>query len=483
LHNADSHESPVNLETATLAVPDVNHRSDSPLVKHLPKFLRDRISAHHNLQAVIGNSGWLFSDRILRMGMGLIVGVWVARYLGPGRFGLLNYAGAFTSLFGAIAALGLDAIVIRELVKFPEKRDVILGSAFVLRLVAALITFVIVIVAIFIMRRGETLTIWVVALSAAGFIFQSLNVIDLFFQSKVQSKYTVYATNGAFILMAFVKVGLLLAAAPLIAFAWAALGEIAFASLFLLVAYRARHMSLWAWRFSLSVMRDLLQDSWPLIFSGVSIMISMRVDQVLIGQMLSDIQVGIYSAATRIAEIWYFIPWGIASSVFPLLVEIKKHSEDLYHQRLQKYYDFLAALSIVFSLIITFFAGPIIRLLYGPAYIGSVGVLRILIWSGVPMSIGAPWTHWMLLENRTKTMFHFQLFGAALNLILNLLLIPRFGIVGSAYATLISYGAWAIVLCPIMKSQRKAFVMMTKAIFLVWLFKRHPRTEEAESDR
>jgi PST family polysaccharide transporter len=472
LHNADSHESPSNLETATLAVHDVIHRTDSPLVKHFPKFLRDRISGRHNLQTVLGNSSWLFSDKIFRMGVGLIVGVWVARYLGPGRFGLLNFAIAFTSLFGAFATLGLDGIVVRELVKFPEKRDVIVGSAFALKLIAALITFAIVIVAISIMRRGETLTIWLVALSAAGFIFQSLNVIDLLFQSRVQSKYTVYATNSAFILITFVKVGLLLTAAPLIAFAWAGLGEIAFASIFLLVAYRARHMSIRAWRFRLPIMRDLLWASWPLILSGISITISMRVDQVLIGQMLNDKQVGIYSAATRIAEIWYFVPIGIAGSAFPLLIESKKQSEDLYYQRLQKLYNSLALLSVTFALIISVLAGPIIKLLYGPAYVFSAGVLSILIWSGVPVSIGCAWSNWMLLENRTRTMFSFQFIGAALNLILNLLLIPRFGIVGSAYATLISYWSWVIVLCPIMKSQHKALSMIAKAVFPLWLFNR-----------
>jgi PST family polysaccharide transporter len=199
-------------------------------------------------------------------------------------------------------------------------------------------------------------------------------------------------------------------------------------------------------------------------------MISMRIDQVLIGQMLNDQQVGLYSAGTRIAEIWYFIPFGIASSVFPMFVKLKKQNEALYYQRIQKYYDASAALSIAVSVIVTVLSGPIIRLLYGSAYIGSVVALRILIWCGVPMAIGAPWTTRMLVENRTKTMFHFQLFGAALNLVLNLLLIPRFGIEGSAIASLISYGAWIYVLCPFMKSQRMAFVMIVKAVFLVWLF-------------
>ena len=472
MHNADSHESTSNLETATLAVHDVIHRTDSPLVKHFPKFLRDRISGRHNLQTVIGNSSWLFSDKILRMGGGLIVGVWVARYLGPGRFGLLNFAIAFTGIFSVIATLGMDGIVIRDLTKYPEKTDDILGSVFILRVVAALITFAIVMVWISIMRRGDTLMIWMVAIIAMQFIFQSLNVIDLYFQSKVQSKYTVYATNAAFLLVTAAKIVLLVLKAPLVAFAWTISIEIAIASAFLLVVYRVRGLVITSWRAKLPIMRDLLRDSWPLILNGISVMISVRIDQVLIGQMLNDKQVGIYSAAARISEVWYFIPFAISTSMLPLLVESRKQSEALYYERLQKHSNILALIAIGFVVLITILAGPITRVLYGAAYAGSAGVLRILIWGGSLIPVAVTWSYWMLLENRIKTMFYFNVFGAILNVILNLLLIPHFGIIGSAYATLISYNAWLFVLCPFMKSQRKVLGMMLKAMSLVWLFSR-----------
>lgn len=471
LHKEESGQGPSDLQIPmeSLEYENVANRS---WTRFLPARLQKHMSGRDNLKAILGNSGWLFMDKILRMGVGLVVGVWIARYLGPRNFGLLNYALAFTSIFGALATFGVDGILVRELVKSPEKRDELLGSAFILKLSGALAAFIVIMFSISIMRRGETLTIWVVALLGAGFIFQSLNVIDLFFQSKVQSRYTVYATNGAFLLMAIVRVILLSTAAPLIAFAWAALGEFAFASIFLVIAYRARGMNVWAWRSRLHVMRDLLWASWPLMLSGISVMIAMRVDQVLIGQIQNDKQVGIYSAATRLAEIWYFIPVGIAGSAFPSLVESKKQNEDLYYQRLQKLYNALALLSITFALTMTFLSVPITELLYGPKYASSASVLSILIWSGVPVSIGCAWSNWMLLENRTRTMFLFQVAGAAFNLILNLALIPRFGIVGSAYATLLSYWSWIIVLCVVMKSQHKALIMIAKAVFPIWILSR-----------
>jgi O-antigen/teichoic acid export membrane protein len=432
---------------------------------YVTEFIQAKFSGRQNLKAVIGNSSWIFFDKILRMGMGLVVGVWVARYLKPEGFGLLNYAIAFTSLFGALATCGMDGIVVRELVKKPEYRDEVLGTAFALRLVSGALTFCIVLAAVSIMRRGEPFVIFLVGLSAVQFIFQSLNVIDLYFQSRVESRFTVYATNSAFLAMALLRVFLILRKASLVAFAWAAAGEIALGCLLLLVMYRTRRLSIRNWRFRTDLMRRILADSWPLILSGISIMIAMRVDQVLIGQMLNDKQVGIYSAATRISEIWYFVPVGIAASAFPLLVEGKKHSEKLYYTRLQKLFNVLIMLSVSIALGMTFLSGPIVHLLYGSMYDASSSALSVLIWSGVPMSIGCAWSNWMLLENRTKTMFTFQVIAAVINLIMNLILIPRFGILGSAYATLVAYWSWLVLLCPMVKSQHKALAMIFRSLF------------------
>jgi len=448
----------------------MSDRVDSSMVKYLPRFLRDRLSDRFTLQAALSNASWLFWDKIIRMGAGLIVSLWVARYLGPGQFGLLNFAVAVTGIFSTIATLGMDDIVVRDLAKSPEKTCDILGSAFTLRVVAALIAFAIVMICISVMRRGDTLTIWIVAIIAAQFLFQSLNVIDLYFKSTVQSKYTVYATNAAFLLATAAKVTLLVLKAPLIAFAWITLIEMVLAAALLLVAYRLKGHIITSWRAKLPIMGGLLQDSWPLILSGLSVMISMRIDQVLIGQMLNDTQVGIYSAAARISEVWYFIPFAISTSMLPLLVESKKQSEALYYERLQRYTNVLALVSIGFVVLITVLAGPITNVLYGPAYAGSAGILRVLTWGGSLVPVSATWSYWMLLENRTKTMFYFNVFGALLNVLLNLLLIPHFGIIGSAYATLISYSAWMFVLCPFMKSQRKVLLLMLKSVSLVWLW-------------
>ncbi|MGA8088998.1 MAG: flippase [Terracidiphilus sp.] len=436
---------------------------NSGWLRFLPDFVRQRLSGRHGLQAILGNSAWQVADKIVRMGVAIFVSLWVARYLGPHRFGQLNYALALTSVFTAVSNLGLDSIVIRELVKFPERKNDLLGSAFVLKLLGALLTLLIAIILVSILRPGDKLILLLTALSAAGFLFQSIP-INLYFQSKVQAKYIVLSANGGFLLMALAKVVLILIGAPLIAFAWAGFVEFVLAAGFMLIAYSYNRQDILRWKVSFLDMCSLLRESWPLVFTGISVMISMRVDQVLIGQMLDDKQVGLYSAAVKLSELWYFIPVSIAASTYPALVDSKKRGEDLYYRRLQQLYDMLVTLGLAVALAMTILSWPMVRLMYGPAYAASAGALRILIWSGIPVCFGVAWSNWMILEGRAKMLFYFQLTGAIVNIILNLVLIPRFGIVGSALATLISYWIVITILAAIMKPQRKGLVMLGKAM-------------------
>ncbi len=436
---------------------------NSGWLRFLPDFLSQRLSGRHSLQAILGNSAWQVSDKIVRMGVAVFVVLWVARYLGPFRYGQLNFAVALTAVFGSIATLGLDTIVIRELVKFPERNDVVLGSAFVLKLTGASLTLLAVTILVTILRPGDKLILLLTVLSAAGFLCQSIP-IDLYFQSKVQAKYIVLSANGGFLLMALAKVVLILIGAPVVAFAWASFFELFLAAVFILIAYSHNQQSVWKWRCSMHEMLSLLRDSWPLVFTGISVMISMRVDQVLIGQMLNDRQVGFYAAAVKLSELWYFIPVALAASTYPALIESKKRDEELYYRRLQQVYDMLVTLAIVIAVAMTFLSGPIIHLLYGSAYESSSGPLRILIWSGIAVSFGCAWSNWMILEGRAKTLFYFQLTGAIVNILLNLILIPRFGIIGSSLATLISYWMVITILAALAKPQRKGLVMLGNAI-------------------
>jgi PST family polysaccharide transporter len=306
--------------------------------QYLPSFIRRHFEGRKNLKKITENIGWLFFDKILRMGMGLVVGVWVARYLGPEQFGTWNYAMAFSALFGTFATLGLDGIAVRELVKTPEKENEILSSAFILCLAGGVFAFLASGAAISILKPQDTLTFWLVVIASAGFIFQSLMVIDYLNQAKIKSKNTVIAMNTAFLIFSVVKVGLILLNAPLITFALAGLAEIVLGMALMLIFFLKNKT-----RFSFNPyfirIKTLLKDSWPLILSGFAIMVYMKIDQIMIGEMLGEKAVGQYAAAARISEAWYFIPMVISGSLFPAIIKAKEQSEKLYYERLQKLYD------------------------------------------------------------------------------------------------------------------------------------------------
>lgn len=408
-------------------------------VKYLPSFIRNKLEGRHGFQAILGNSGWLFADKILRMGIGLIVSVWIARYLGPEQYGLWNFAIAFAALFSALATLGLDGIVIRELVKQPERQYALLGSAFALKLIGASVSLLVVLIAISLMYRGETLTLWLVGISAAGFIFQSVNVVDFYFQAKVQSKYTVYSANAAFILVTLVKIYLLLSSAPLIVFAWAGLIEVVLTSVFLLIAYQSNHQSMRDWWYEGPVMRKLLKESWPLMLAGLAVMVYMRVDVVMLQQMAGEHEVGVYAAATKISEIWYFLPSIVVASVSPAI--IKAHSLDSYQyiSRLRQLYFVMAWLAIGIAAPLSLMSDTIVNLLFGRDFAEAAPILAIHLWASIAVFLGVASSQYLLVEGLQKISFYRTLIGLIVNVILNLLLIPGMGAKGAAIATVASY--------------------------------------------
>jgi len=291
------------------------------------------------------NTGWLFFEKILRMAIAFCVGVYVARYLGPGNYGLLNYSISFTMLFSAITTLGLDNIVIRELVRDEKKRDELLGTTFILKIAGSILLLGILTLAIR-FTQNDNFTNLLIFIIAAGTIFQSFNVIDFYFRSRVLSKYTVYAQTVSGISSAIIKILFIYFRMGLIYFAAVILIESMLLAIGLIAVYTRQKLSVFNWKVRFDLAKRLLRDSWPLILSGVTISIYMRIDQVMIKGMLNSEAVGNYAVAVRLSEVWYFIPMAITNSLFPAIISAKKVSEKLYYGRLQKLYDLMVWLAI-----------------------------------------------------------------------------------------------------------------------------------------
>jgi len=394
---------------------------------------------HQGFMKYFKNTSWLFFEKILRMLVGLFVGIWVTRYLGPERFGLFSYAQSFVGLFAAIATLGLDGIVVREIVKDESKATELIGTAFYLKLMGAVVTLFVLAIAIQ-FTSNDRYTNLLVFIIASATIFQSFNVVDMYFQSKVLSKYVVFSNITSLFISSIIKIILILINAPLVAFAWAILFDsvvLAMGFIYFFLKYSTCEIK--KIKFNKTIAISLLKDSWPLILSGVVISIYMKIDQVMIQEILGNEAVGQYAAATRLSEIWYFIPTILVSSLFPAVVNARKQSEELYYSRLQKLFDLVVWIAIAIALPMTFLSDIIVNMLYGEQYNQAASVLTIHIWASIFVFLGVASGQWFIAENLQLLAFWRTFCGMVTNIFLNLLLITKFGIKGVAIATLVSY--------------------------------------------
>jgi PST family polysaccharide transporter len=415
------------------------------------------------LRKILGNMGWLLVDRIVRMGMGLFVGVWIARYLGPVQFGSLNFALAFIALFGTTATLGLEGIVVRELLHTPEDTREILGTALALRSTVGLLTGAVSIATLRLIQPHDRQALWLVSIISITLLFQAFDTIDCLFQSEVRSKITVWAKNSAFLVFAAIRVSLIYTKAPLWAFAAAYAGEIALGAVTLLIGYRLSGGRILAWRASRMRARMLLTESWPVIFSGMAIMVYMRLDTVMLKMMQGDFAVGLYSAATRVSEVWYFIPMAIVSSVSPAIMRAKDNPE-LFHSRLRKLFSLMAMTACVIGSIVALASHTIIRILYSNSYSGAAPVLAVHVWASIFVFLGVAQSPWDLSKNLLKLSLYRTITGAIINVVMNLYLIPKYSAMGAAIATVVSYAISSVFANAFSARTRPIFYMQMKAL-------------------
>jgi PST family polysaccharide transporter len=420
----------------------------------------DKISP--GLRKVIDNIGWLMVDRVVRLGMGLFVGVWVARYLGPVQFGSLNFAIAFVALFGTVTTFGLEGLVVREVLHNAQHTHEILGTTLAIRSGGGLLAVGLSIATLRLIQPHDRQALLLVSILSLMLVFQAFDTIDSFFQSQVQSKITVWAKNSAFLVFAAVRVSLIYAKAPLWTFAASYAGEIALGAIGLVIGYRLSGGRIFAWRSSKTRAIYLLKQSWPVIFTGMAIMIFMRLDMVMLKMMKGDYAVGLYSAATRISEVWYFIPMGIVSSVSPAIMRVKDDPE-LFYSRLRKLFSLMTMTACVIGSIVALASHAIVRILYSTSYSGAAPVLAVHVWASVFVFLGVAQSPWDLSKNLLTLSLYRTIAGAIINVAMNLYLIPRYSAMGAAIATVAAYAVSAVFANAFSAKTRPIFFMQMRS--------------------
>ncbi|APY12788.1 hypothetical protein BWZ22_06965 [Seonamhaeicola sp. S2-3] len=412
------------------------------------------------------NTFWMTFEKIIRLTINLFVGVWLARYLGPSEFGLLNFGIAIVTVFLPIVNFGLQGILVKELFDNPENKNTILGTSFVLKLVVSIIVVLLIFFSGFFYQLhlySNDLEKNVVLLVSLSLLFQPFLVIDCWYESQANTKIPSILKTLFFVVVSVIKVLFILKQSSLVSFAVLYSVEGFFVAFAVLMAYLKDGGSVFKWTFSVVVLKDLTKKSWLLVFSSISAVIYLKIDQVMIGSMVSDEELGFYSAAVRFSEAWYFIPTIVLNALFPAILSAKNQGFEKYSLRLQQLCDFLFLGSFTLALVVTFVAKFVIILFYGIDYSASVVILQIHIWAAIFVFLRAVLSKWLIAEGKYKFSLISQLSGAIINVLLNLLLIPLYGGSGAAIATIISYSVASFFILGFFKETKPVFLFFVKS--------------------
>jgi O-antigen/teichoic acid export membrane protein len=417
---------------------------------------------HTGFQRYLKNTGWMFFGRLFTLGISFLVGIYIARYLGPSNYGLLNYVMSFVGLFAFLTSFGIDSIVGREIIKDHNKKDEIIGTGFYLKIIGSILAILsIYIVSFFTTKDFFTLgLIWIFSLN---FIPSAFNIIEIYFQSQVLSRKVVTAQVISNIISVTLKIICITFGKGIFWLSVIYIAETTIYAVILLFSFRKFGNHIKSWKFNTEIAKSLLKDSWPLMLASIAIGIYMKIDQVMIKNMLGNEQSGVYAVAVKLAEAWYFIPMLICTSISPSIINALKISKELFEKRLKKLYFAMFWLSFSIAGVTTIAAYPVIKILFGTPYLGAVHTLQIYVWAGIGVSLGVAMNQYILALNLTKISFYTTILGAIINVILNLILIPKIGIIGAAIATLISYTTSTLGVF-IFKNTRTHGVLFLKAI-------------------
>ncbi len=386
---------------------------------------------------IIKNVSWAVLGKVVTLLSTLLVGIFVARYLGPDQYGLMNYIISLVALFTVFATFGTSEIIVRELAKKELPKEVILGSAFAMRVGLSVLAFLAVVIYLFV--SDETAETAVMVLIYASSIFlSSFDVIRFYFTSIVNNEYVVKSEIFRTIIGTFIKIILLLLKAPLIAFVIALAFDFFLLASGYMMAYQKKVDFIRKWNVNISFIKKLLSTSFPLLISGAAAIVYQRIDQVMIGKMLDNEAVGFFSTAASFVSIVTFIPTIMVQTTAPILVNYWKNDKARYEKVSQQIMNLTTWGTFIICAIISALSYPIIRYTYGIEYLSAIPILQILVFKAVGVALITIGGQLTIIENIHKWAFIRNILSCVVCVACNYYLIPRWGVIGSAWATIIT---------------------------------------------
>lgn len=417
--------------------------------------------------SVLKNAGWIIGCKIIQSLVSLVIGVITARYLGPSNYGIISYVSSIVAFALPIMQLGLKNTLVKEFVQMPSQEGKTLGTALIINIISSVFCMIGSVSFVALVNAGEKDTITVCALYSLTLLFQATEMTQYWFQSKLLSKYPSMAALVAYIVVALYKIYLLITNKGIVWFAVSNVIDYFLISIILLVIYKrvgGQKLSV-DWRLG----RELLSRSKYYIIPGLMVIIFQHTDRIMIRLMVDEAETGFYSAAITCIGISSFVFTAIIDSARPVILEAKEHDHALYERRVIQLYSAVTILSLLQSIVMTLLAKPIVYILYGTDYLPAAGILAVAVWYITFGHFGSVRNIWILAEEKQKHLTGINVAGATANVLLNLVLVPVWGAVGAAVASVITQFFTNVVIGFIYKPiKRNNYLMLRSFSFKIW---------------
>lgn len=416
----------------------------------------------------IANAGWIIACKIVQSILGILISMLTARYFGPSNFGLINYAASIVAFVTPLTTLGLNHVIVQEMIYSPESEGKILGTSMGLSLASGVLCICGVVAFSFISDPNDRDAIIVCSLYSILLFAKALELIQYWFQAKLLSKYPSVVSLITYFLVSVYKIFLLATGKSIYWFAVSNAIDHLIIGITLFIICRKRCGQ--PFKFDFPCAWHLFRKSRYFIVSSMMVTIFAQMDKIMLRFMLSDEATGIYSAAYACAGMTSFVFAAIIDSMRPGIIASKKRNEARYESYMCRLYAIIICMSVVQSILMTVFASPIIGILYGKEYEASTGALRLIVWYTTFSYLGSARSVWILAEEKQRYLWMINFSGAVLNVVLNTTLIPVWGVQGAAVATVITQLCTNFVIGFVLKPIRRAHLLMIRSVNPKFIF-------------
>ncbi|MCH5296324.1 MAG: flippase [Ruminococcus sp.] len=409
------------------------------------------------------NVSWIVIGRVYQMVVNLVISMITARYLGPSNYGLINYVASFTALMTAFCTLGTNDTIVNEFISDKKNQGKILGSTIFFRVCSGILSVITIVLVVLLLNPNDSLTVWVAFVYSTTLIFQSFESINYWYQFNLRSKVTTKVYMVGYTVVAIYKVLLLVFQKSVVWFAASNAIDYIVVAILLCIAYHNHNGSLYPMAVSKKIGFDIIKRSHHYIISGTMVALYGQMDRIMIAGFMSEKEVGYYTASINTCTIWAFVLNAVIDSARSVIMPLYETDKKLYEKRLTQLYSAIIYLSFFVAILMTVFAELIIQILYGNEYLPASGSLRIATWSTAFSYLGVARSIWLVQHNQQKYEKYIAIIGACSNLCLNCVMIPVWGILGAAIATLVTQIITNLVSGLFFKEIRRNNILILKA--------------------